>query len=204
MQTARQIYDARGFGEPIRLIRPYGLLLVDFCAAFVGQDGLGGGNIEQAARASAGLLDEARRRAWPIAHSQIVFDGGAEQPWLEKVPSLRDLTPTNPAVAFVDALAPLPGEHVVRKTVPSAFFQSSLDAWLRARGVSTLLIAGCTTSGCVRASTVDAISLGYRPVVVEDCVGDRALAAHQASLCDLGAKYANVSDRSTILALTHD
>ncbi|MGC3986873.1 MAG: isochorismatase family protein [Pseudorhodoferax sp.] len=204
MQTARQVYDARGFGEPIRMVPPYGLLLVDFCTAFVGQDALGGGNIGPAARASAGLLAEARRRAWPIAHSQIVFDTDAALPWLEKVPSLRTLTPGNPAVDFVHALAPLPGEHVVRKTVPSAFFQSTLDAWLRARSVSTLLIAGCTTSGCVRASTVDAVSHGYRPVVVADCVGDRALAAHEASLCDLGAKYANISDRSTILALTHD
>jgi maleamate amidohydrolase len=81
---------------------------------------------------------------------------------------------------------------VVRKTVPSAFFGTPLAGWLTQRGVRTLAVAGCVTSGCVRASVVDAMSFGFRPLVVEDCVGDRAIGPHEANLFDMKQKYAAV------------
>ncbi len=96
-------------------------------------------------------------------------------------------------------LAPQAGELVVRKTVPSAFFGTSLAAWLSQRGVQTLVVAGAVTSGCVRASVVDAMSHGFRPLVVSDCVGDRALGPHEASLFDMGQKYAAVMARDAAL-----
>jgi maleamate amidohydrolase len=202
-ESADDVYKSKGFGAEVRLMAPFGLLLVDFCIAFVERDELGGGNISRAAANSESLLMEARVRGWAVAHSQIVFDSTAAPtpPWTEKVPALTQLTNRNPASAFVASLQPREGEHVVRKQVPSAFFQSDLDCWLRGKGVATLLIAGCTTSGCVRASAVDAISHHFRPVVISDCVGDRSLAAHEASLSDLGAKYANISDWSVMLDL---
>src|SRR6185312_636891 len=92
---------------------------------------------------------------------------------------------------------PAPGELIIRKTVPSAFFGSGLAPWLVQRGVKTLMIAGCTTSGCVRASAVDALSHGFRPVLVGDCIGDRSIEAHQASMLDLRAKYASVVNSTT-------
>jgi maleamate amidohydrolase len=94
--------------------------------------------------------------------------------------------------AIVPQLAPRAGELVVRKNVPSAFFGTSLAPWLTAKGVKTLLVAGCVTSGCVRASAVDAMCWGFRPVVLADCVGDRALEPHRASLFDMEQKYADV------------
>src|SRR5262249_60326933 len=81
---------------------------------------------------------------------------------------------------------------VVRKTLPSAFAGTGLAAWLVGRAVETLAIAGCTTSGCVRATALDAMSNGFRPVVLEDCVGDRALGPHQANLFDIAQKYGDV------------
>jgi maleamate amidohydrolase len=83
--------------------------------------------------------------------------------------------------------------------VPSAFFGTSLAAWLTQRGVQTLVVAGCVTSGCVRASVVDAMSWGFRPLVVSDCVGDRALGPHEASLFDMAQKYAAVMSRDEAL-----
>jgi maleamate amidohydrolase len=80
----------------------------------------------------------------------------------------------------------------VRKTVPSAFFGTGLTPWLVQHRVETLLVAGATTSGCVRASVVDAMSYGFRPIVLSDCVGDRAIAPHEANLFDMGQKYADV------------
>jgi maleamate amidohydrolase len=94
------------------------------------------------------------------------------------------------------------GELVVRKNVPSAFFGTPLAPWLTQRGIKTLLVAGCTTSGCVRASVVDAMSFGFRPVVISDCVGDRAQAPHDASLFDIEQKYGDVVASEQILTLS--
>jgi maleamate amidohydrolase len=107
----------------------------------------------------------------------------------------------HPNSAIVPQLAPAAGELVVKKTVPSAFFGTMLAAWLAQRGVKTLLVAGCVTSGCVRASVVDAMCHGFRPVVIEDCVGDRALGPHEANLFDIAQKYAAVMPSAALLAL---
>ncbi|MCV7031157.1 isochorismatase family protein [Mycobacterium sherrisii] len=196
-----EVYRRQGFGGGIGAVAPYALLLVDFCVAFVDPALLGGGNIATAASHAAELLRWARTAGWAIAHSQIVYreDGTDANVWLHKIPALQTLTVGNPAAEFVEELSPVPGELVIRKTVPSAFFGSSLASWLVHRGIKTLVIAGCTTSGCVRASTIDALSYGFRPVLVSDCIGDRSLDAHRASLLDLEAKYASVLDSATLV-----
>jgi maleamate amidohydrolase len=112
--------------------------------------------------------------------------------WCEKAPRLKTLTDSSPASRVIEELEPRSGEYVLRKTQASAFFGTDLAAYLIYRGVDTLFIAGCTTSGCVRASVVDAISHNLRPIVVVDCVGDRAEAPHQANLFDIGQKYADL------------
>jgi maleamate amidohydrolase len=119
-----------------------------------------------------------------------------------KVPGMVTLIEDAPNSAIVPELAPVNGELVVRKTVPSAFFATSLAPWLTQRGVQTLLVAGAVTSGCVRASVVDAMSWGFRPLVVSDCVGDRAIAPHDASLFDMAQKYAAVLPLTEALKAT--
>jgi maleamate amidohydrolase len=109
-----------------------------------------------------------------------------------KVPGLKHLTDAAEISQIVPQLKPKPGEYVVRKTGPSAFFGTSLSAWLNAKGVDSLLVTGATTSGCVRASVIDAISYNYRTTVVTDCCGDRALGPHEANLFDMGQKYADL------------
>ena len=101
---------------------------------------------------------------------------------------------------IVDLLTPAAGELVVRKNVPSAFFGTTLAPWLTHRGVQTLLVAGAVTSGCVRASVVDAMCWGFRPLVVTDCVGDRAMGPHEANLFDMQQKYADVMTRDEFLS----
>ena len=105
----------------------------------------------------------------------------------------------DPNSAIVPEPSPEPGELVVRKTAPSAFFATSLAPWLTQRGVQTLVVAGCVTSGCVRASVVDAMSFGFRPLVLSDCVGDRAIGPHDANLFDIEQKYASVMKRDQAL-----
>ena len=118
-----------------------------------------------------------------------------------KAPGLRKLTEDAPAGQIVPELAPRDGELIVRKTQASAFFGTGLAGWLVAQGADTVVVSGCTTSGCVRASVVDAVAYNFRPIVVRDCVGDRALAPHEANLFDMEQKYADVMDRDELVRL---
>lgn len=198
------VYDRQGFGRALGLVPPFGLLLVDFVDGFADEAWFGGGSIGDAIARSAGLLSAARARGWPVAHTRIVFadDGSDANVFSDKVPSLLKLTESAAISQIVPELAPAPGELVVRKKLPSAFAGTSLAAWLTRRGVRTLLVGGCTTSGCVRASVVDAMGAGFVPVVVRDCVGDRAIGPHEANLFDMEKKYAAVLDRDDALAAT--
>lgn len=201
MNTETPIYERQGFGANLELSPPYGLLIVDFVRGFLDPDRFGGGNIPSAMKNTVVLLREARRRKWPVAHTRIVFadDEGDRNVFAMKVPGMLTLKEGDPSSAIVPELSPEPGELVVRKTVPSAFFATSLAPWLTQRGVRTLVVAGCVTSGCVRASVVDAMSLGFRPLVLSDCVGDRALGPHNANLFDIEQKYASVMRRDQAL-----
>ena len=188
------IYHRQGFGGRLGISGRIGILIVDFVVGFADPQRFGGGNIKEAIARTVVVLREARLRRWPVAHTRIEFadDGCDANVFCIKVPSLLSLTHRSPLSATVDELRPLPGELVVRKTVPSAFFETGLRSWLTQKKVETLLVAGATTSGCVRASVVDAMSCGFRPIVLQDCVGDRLLAPHEASLFDMAQKYADV------------
>ena len=149
-------------------------------------------------------LAAARHRSWPVVHTRVVYqDDGADATIMAlKVPPLLTLREHAPESQIVSQLQPISGELVLRKTNPSAFFGTPLAAWFAQRGVQTLLIAGCTTSGCVRASVVDAMCHGFRPLVVTDCVGDRSLQAHDANLFDMDQKYATLMPRDVALEAT--
>jgi len=196
-----QTYARQGFGAQLELRKPIGLLIIDFVNGFADPAVFGGGNIPAAIAATVPLLAEARRQGWAVAHSRIVYadDGADHNIFSMKVPSMLGLKEHEHNSAIVPQLAPAPGELVVRKNVPSAFFGTSLAAWLAQRGVQTLVIAGAVTSGCVRASVVDAMQYGFRPLVVSDCVGDRALEPHRANLFDMQQKYATVLPRDEAL-----
>lgn len=202
MSDETALYQRQGFGERLGVEGRIGLLIVDFVNGFADPGTLGGGNIRPAIESTVPVLAEARERGWPVAHTRIVFadDDSDANVFCLKVPSMLKLKEHSKESAIVPELAPRPGEFVVRKTNPSAFFGTPLAAWYAQKGVQTLLVAGCVTSGCVRASVVDAMSLGFRPVVLEDCVGDRALEPHRANLFDMQQKYAEVMPWGALLA----
>jgi len=188
------VYQRQGFGKALGVKGRLGLVLVDFANGFADPNQLGGGNIGEAIKNSGPVLAFFRQRGLPVVHTRIVFadDGSDANLFSAKVPSLLGLTERAPASATVPELAPVRGELVVRKTLPSAFAGTGLAQWLAGRGVETLIVVGCTTSGCVRATVLDAMSNGFRPVVLADCVGDRALGPHQANLFDIAQKYGDV------------
>lgn len=199
---ARDIYSAQGFGGTLGPGRRWALLIVDFVVGFNDPELFGGGNIDDAVQATRGLLAFARRESLPVAHTRCVYaaDGADAGVFAQRNTRSLMFTETAACSQIVPELQPVDGELIVRKTVPSGFFLSPLAPWLAMRGVDTLLVAGCTTSGCVRASVVDAVSHNLRTIVVSDCVGDRAEEPHQANLFDMQQKYADVMSCAEVIA----
>lgn len=194
MASDLDIYKTQNFGNRLGFGEKAALLIVDFVNGFTDPAKFGGGNIDEAIEATVGLLAFCRERGVPVAHTRVVFadDGADTNIMCMKVPALTGLTEEAPESQIVDVLAPAPGEIVIRKRVPSAFFGTDLAPAFAKLRVDTVMVAGCTTSGCVRASVQDAMCHGFRPVVIADCVGDRALGPHEANLFDMGQKYADI------------
>ena len=178
------------------------LVIVDFVVGFADPAHFGGGNIGPAIAETVQLLAFARRHRWPVAHTRVVYadDGADAGVFTRKAPSLLKLTEASPLSQIVPELAPAKGEHIVRKQGASGFFGTGLAAFLTARGADTVIVAGCTTSGCVRATVVDSMQHNFRTIVATDCVGDRAIGPHEANLFDMGQKYADLMARAEIEA----
>lgn len=199
--TSDSIYAKQQFGQKIGFGRNSALLIVDFVNGFTDPEILGGGNIADAVKATVPLLDFFRSQQLPIAFTRIIYadDGSDCGIWCQKAPRLRELTEKAHQSQVVRELAPRPGELIIRKNQASAFFATALSGVLIAKGVDTVVVAGCTTSGCIRASVIDAMSWNFRPVVATDCVGDRALGPHDANLFDMGQKYADLLTSNEII-----
>jgi maleamate amidohydrolase len=190
----REIYHRQGFGNRSGVGDRPALVIVDFVNGFADPAAFGGGNIREAIAETQGLLEFVRSMNWPVVFTRVVFadDASDANVFSRKVPSLLSLTEANPQSAVVRELAPLPGELVLRKRLPSAFAGTDLAAWLTKRKVDTVVVAGATTSGCVRATVVDAMGSGFLVAVATACVGDRADGPHRASLFDMAQKYADL------------
>jgi maleamate amidohydrolase len=172
------------------------LLVVDFVQAYLEPGSPLYAGVEDARAAAARLLGRAREAGVPVLHTNVAYEpGGADGGvFFRKLPALASFERgRHPELAaFASGLEPRPGEPVFTKQYASAFFGTRLAEALHAFGIDTLLIAGLSTSGCVRASAVDACQHGFVPLVVREAVGDRHPAPHEASLFDLQAKYAEV------------
>jgi maleamate amidohydrolase len=174
------------------------LLMVDFAQAYYEPESplYGGQGCQQALDAAQNLLGTARLTGTPVIFTEVRYgkggcDGGV---FYRKTPPLAAFETGNPLGDLVDGLTPQEGEIIITKQYPSAFFGTSLAATLTSMKVDTVLLTGLTTSGCVRASCVDAMSHGFITLVVKDAVGDRADGPHEANLFDMSAKYADVID----------
>ena len=201
-----EIYRKQGFGNSSGIGQRPALLIVDFVNGFANPDQFGGGNIGEAIENTRELLAAARTLSLPVAFTRVVYadDGSDAGVFTMKAPALKQLTEESFISQIVDQLKPKDGEYIVRKTQPSAFFGTNLTAWYVSRGVDTLVVAGCTTSGCVRASVIDSMSYNFRTVVASNCVGDRALGPHEANLFDMEQKYADLMTSSEIIAVLHE
>ena len=190
-----QVYGNKiGFGE-----RPV-LILVDFVAAYFDKSCDLYADVDQALAAAIRVLGHARQAGIPVIYTNVVYhssgmNGGR---FYEKAKPLRHFLSGSPLGAWAEGLQPTENELVVSKQYPSAFFGTSLASTLNSLGVDSTIITGLTTSGCVRATCVDACSHGFIPIVVEEACGDRHEAPHQANLFDMNAKYADVVSEAHI------
>lgn len=191
----RAFFAQRGFGLRIGFGERPAVLVVDLANAFTDPAMPLGADFDREIEATQQVLAAARNADIPVYYTVVQYseqdlrDAGI---WILKQKGITSLRAGTPAVELDARLGRRPDEEVILKKYASAFFGTDLLSRLNARRVDTLLIAGCTTSGCVRATAVDTVQLGIRPIVIREAVGDRAESAHRQSLFDLDQKYADV------------
>lgn len=179
------------------------LLIVDFVMAYLDPASPLYAGVEGALASNERLLTAARTARIPVFFTNVVYqaDGADGGLFYKKIPSLRVFLEGSPLGAFPPSLQPVDGERVISKQFASAFFGTSLAVTLSEEGIDTLLITGLSTSGCVRATALDALQSGFAPFVVREACGDRHPAPHEANLFDLQAKYAEVVSEQEARAL---
>jgi len=171
------------------------LLVVDLQTGFTDPENPLGGDLTEVVERTNRLLEAAHDGDVPVVFTRIVTkheDARDFGVWGEKVPSLETLQAGGKWVDIDPRLDVGDDDHVLDKRQASAFHETELDSMLTYWGVDTVVVTGCTTSGCIRASAVDACSHGFRTIVPEEAVGDRALEPHEANLFDINAKYGDV------------
>jgi maleamate amidohydrolase len=192
------VFDGKvGYG------RKPAVIVIDFTLAYTtpGSPFFAEG-VVRAVRDTMPLLAAARAAGVPVIHTRVEYHpSGADGGWfVRKVPALRKMVAGEKLAQIDPAVAPLPEEVVLVKQYPSPFFGTPLAPMLAAMGVDTLILAGCSTSGCVRAGALDGVQHGYRVIVPQECVGDRHDGPHDANLFDINAKYGDVVRRDEVVS----
>jgi nicotinamidase-related amidase len=194
-------YGEHDFGAEVGMGDRPALLVIDLINAFTDPGTDLGSDVEGVLAQTERLLDAFREHDLPRYFTTVAYEdsyGDAGQ-FIEKIPALRELELGTEAVEVDDRIAPADGERVILKKYASAFFGTDLQTELTTNGVDSLILAGVTTSGCVRATAVDSLQHGYRTVVPADAVGDRADGPHEANLFDIDAKYGDVVTTDEVL-----
>ncbi len=196
------VFDGRlGFGKKAAV------LVIDFIKAYTTPGApLYALGVVDAVNATIDVLAAARAKGVPIIYTKVLYhkhglDGGI---FVQKVPVLRGMVEGEPLAEIVPELPPAPDDIIIVKQYASAFFGTSLAAMLTALGVDTLIVTGCSTSGCVRASAVDGMQYGFRVIVPRECVGDRHAAPHEANLFDINSKYGDVVSKADVMTYFRD
>lgn len=196
-QNYKGVFDSRlGFGQ-----RP-AVLVVDFIKAYTTEGSpLYALPVVHAVNETVAVLAAARAKNVPVIYTRVIYnrnglDGGI---FVKKVPVLLKMVEGEPLADIVPQLPPTERDVIINKQYASAFFGTSLPAMLTALGVDTLILTGCSTSGCIRATAVDGMQYGFRVMVPHECVGDRRPEPHEANLFDINSKYGDVVSKAEVL-----
>jgi maleamate amidohydrolase len=190
----RAQFQEKGLGGKIGFGQRPALLVVDMIRGFTDSRSPLAGELEGQILATQDLLDRARTAGVPVIFSTVAYDPDLQEAgkWIRKIPSNSWLVEGSEWVELDERLKRQNNEMLLVKKYASCFFGTDLAARLVSKGIDTLIVVGCTTSGCVRATVVDSCSYGFHTIVVEEGVGDRAELPHLASLFDIDNKYGDV------------
>lgn len=198
-----QDYQHAGFGGRLPFGKKPALVIIDVVMAYLDPKSSLYGGFEPALASCEKLVAAARKAGVPVIFTNVVYQAGGADGGIfyKKVPALKAFLVGSPLGAFPPSLQPIEGEMVVSKQYPSAFFGTPLAATLHAMGVDTVMLGGFSTSGCVRASALDAVQHGFVPYVVREASGDRAEGPHESNLFDIQAKIGEVVTEAEALTL---
>lgn len=197
-----EFFAQRGFGLTMGFGQKAALIVIDLIRGFTDPARPLGAELAPQIDATNRLIGDAERRGEPVFFTTVRYDEPDLSDagiWPLKQSGLVTLARDTDGAELDPRLRRAKGDQLIVKKYASSFFGTDLSSRLVAAGVDTLIITGCTTSGCVRATAVDALQNGFRPVVVREAVGDRSQAAHDQSLFDLQAKYADVKTLEEVL-----
>ncbi len=191
-----------GFGERGGFGRRPALIVVDMTLGFTDPESPLGSDLDGPVEAIQKLLEAARQAEIPVVFTTVAYresDKLTAAAFIDKVPALLTLEAGSRWAKIDPRIAPRTEEPILNKLFASGFFGTGLSSLLTAAGVDTLIVTGASTSGCVRATVVDALQYGFRPVVPREAVGDRNPDAHKANLYDVDAKYGDLVSVEEIL-----
>ncbi len=196
-------YSERGYGD--REIgwgeRP-GVVVVDFQRGFTDPSfAMGGAEmIDRAVERTVDVMAAARAAGVPVAACAMGYESAAAMPYWKIKPLREELITGHPSVELDPRIAAAEPDLVITKTAPSIFFNTPVAQFFVKQRVDTVVVTGCITSGCVRASVIDSFSLGFRTIVPEDCVGDHEEEPHRSNLRDVERRYADISSADAVIA----
>ena len=202
LEEDRKFFASRGFGGRIGFGDRAALLVIDYMKAFTDPSMPFGSNLDKEIADTNRLIDEAHEHSIPVIFSVVWYDEDGFKDagfWALKQGGVSTLKAGTPGVELDARLHRKPTDIVLLKKYASCFYGTDIVARLNSRQVNTLIVTGCTTSGCVRATAVDALQNGYRPIIAKEAVGDRSVAAHEQSLFDLDQKYGDVMSVDEII-----
>tara|TARA_B100000686_G_C16374580_1_gene754304 strand:+ start:115 stop:753 length:639 start_codon:yes stop_codon:yes gene_type:complete len=194
-------YDNAGYNKRLGFGENPALILIDFVQAYFDTSSPLYASVDEALASALRILEKARESRLKIIYTNVVYDkdlfnGGV---FVKKVPALKMMQEGGDMGKWPRGINPQPSELIISKQYPSAFFGTTLSSTLAAASIDTLIITGLTTSGCIRATCIDTISYGFRPIIVRDACGDRDDRPHEANLFDMNAKYADVVNENEVI-----
>ena len=200
IEEMNEMYSSKGYRRRLGFGEKPAILVIDYIRGFTGGETPLSCDLASELRQTLKILTAARDKKIPVVFTSISYrpdmaDAGL---WAKKLP-LESLIEGTGADEIDPVLQRQPDEVIVSKKYASGFFGTELLSLLNAMGVDTIILTGCSTSGCVRATAVDGISYGLRVIVAEDAVGDRAELTHRVTLADIEAKYGDVVPTDEVL-----
>jgi maleamate amidohydrolase len=193
-----------GFAQQVGFGSNAAIIVVDFITGFTSEQSLLGSNYEQQLQHTLALLTEARQQKLPIIFTTVSYETEQEAKFfIQKVPALKLLLRNSEWTEVDPILKRRDEELLIVKKFASAFYGTTLQSFLTSLQVDTLILTGCTTSGCVRATAVDGLQNGYRVIVPKQCVGDRSKIQHEANLYDIENKYGDVVEVQAVFDYFH-